>query len=104
MIDAEIDNGQNEESSYATSEIYDKRQIFADAWKGGPQSADFAAGSEDTSTVNAANGNVSTEDVDMSDAIHRAQELLATMTQNLDTWSLPLLQKSNPKVREGEEQ
>jgi hypothetical protein len=56
--------------------------------------ADFAAGSEDTSTVNAANGNVSTEDVDMSDAIHRAQELLAK-TQNLDTW--PLLHNPIPK-------
>jgi hypothetical protein len=37
VIDAEIDDGQDEESSYATSEVYDQRPFFADAWKGGPQ-------------------------------------------------------------------
>lgn len=100
VIDAEIDDGQDEESSYATSETYDQRPFFADAWKGGPQSADFAASIEDPSTVNAANGNVSAEDVDMSDAIHKAQELLANDPKLRYMASIA---QSNPKVREAVE-
>ena len=84
-IDAEIDDGQ--EPSY--SKYFDNTQMFAEAWKGGPQS-----------TIEG-NCDISTDDADnVSDAIRRAQQLLASDPKLRYMVSIA---QSNPKVREAVE-
>ena len=90
IIDAIIDDGQEESSS---SEIYDQTNTFADAWKGGPQS-------KSTEPANANGDNIFTEETDMSDAIRRAQELLA---DDPKLRYMATIAQSNPKVKEAVE-
>jgi len=92
IIDAVIDDGQDE-PSYSTSETYDQTNLFAEAWKGGPQSKVTKS-----STFNDANN--LTEETDMSDAIRRAQELLA---DDPKLRYMATIAQSNPKVREAVE-
>ena len=85
IIDAEIDDGQ--EPSY--SKYFDNTQMFAEAWKGGPQS-----------TIEG-NCDISIDDADnVSDAIRRAQQLLASDPKLRYMVSIA---QSNPKVREAVE-
>jgi hypothetical protein len=92
IIDAVIDDGL-EEPAYSKSKRYDQTNIFAEAWMGGPQS-------KVTKSFTYNDANNLTEETDMSDAIRRAQELLA---DDPKLRYMATIAQSNPKVREAVE-